>query len=117
MELIPAEVHQVIDGDTVDLDLSLGFGVVLRQRARLLGLNCPEKNTEAGRAASAFVRAWADGCNDQVLVEVCEKREKYGRLLVRLFPRDGVGCLNDRLLAEELAIPYDGAGPREGSTK
>ena len=117
MELIPAEVYQVVDGDTVDLDLELGFGVVLRQRARILGLNCPEKNTEAGKTAVAFVRTWMDACNDRVLVDAAEKREKYGRLLVRLYPQDGMGCLNDQLLAEELATPYDGAGPREGSTK
>lgn len=52
---------EVIDGDTYVLDLDLGFHVKLRVHVRLLGIDCPEKNTHAGRAAKAFAQEWFGG--------------------------------------------------------
>jgi endonuclease YncB( thermonuclease family) len=53
-----AKLHRVIDGDTFELDIDLGFGCWTRQTIRLQGLDCPERNTPEGRAAKAFTEAW-----------------------------------------------------------
>ena len=46
-----AKVHRVIDGDTVILDVDLGFSTFIREPFRILGINAPELGTEAGTAA------------------------------------------------------------------
>ncbi|GAA3371172.1 hypothetical protein GCM10020367_20760 [Streptomyces sannanensis] len=116
MELIPARVLEVVDGDTLDVELRLGFGLLLHQRVRLLGLNCPERGTEAGGTAEAFTRDWVERAEGAVSVETDERREKYGRLLARVYS-GSMTCLNDDLLTQGHAAPYDGAGPREGARK
>lgn len=99
----------VVDGDTVDLDLDLGFSLVLRQRVRLYGIDTPEVRTrdaaekERGLAAKAFVQAWfAEGA--EVLVRTT-KEEKFGRMLADCF-REGRPTLAQELLSRGLAKPY-----------
>ena len=65
-----ARVRRVIDGDTLDMDIDLGFEVVLASRVRLLGINTPEVvgvNKAGGLAATEFVREWLrDRVNGEV---------------------------------------------------
>ena len=55
---------KVVDGDTLDLDLDLGFSLVLRQRVRLCGLDTPEIRSKdpaekaRGQESQAFVSGW-----------------------------------------------------------
>ncbi|MET9732008.1 thermonuclease family protein [Streptomyces sp. NPDC006458] len=110
MNTYPATVEAVVDADTLDVDIDLGFGIHVRQRVRLLGLNTPEKNTPAGRAASTWVTDWLTQHPTGLVVET-QRKEKYGRWLATITAADGA-CLNTDLLATSHAAAYDGHGPR-----
>lgn len=76
---VPAEVIRVIDGDTIELTLDLGWRIYLRAPCRLLGINCPEKNTAAGLAAKAYAQ---DVIKPGMPVRfISHKLDKYGRPL------------------------------------
>lgn len=108
--IVPATVMRHIDGDTVVMDLDLGWRVWLRDvSVRLASINCPELNTPAGKAAAARTRELCPvGC---AVVVLSHSLDKYGRVLANvLLPdqRDLAGVL----LAEGHAAP---AGRRGGS--
>ena len=50
-----AKPIDVIDGDTVDLLIDLGFGVHIKERCRLYGIDAPEMPSEAGKAAKIYL--------------------------------------------------------------
>lgn len=88
-------VHRCIDGDTAEISIDLGFGVILKNRkVRLLGLDAPERYTATGPRATAGLRELihefgsvdADYPEDVVvLLETkLDKNDKYGRILARL---------------------------------
>ena len=52
-----AKLIEVIDADTVDLLIDLGFGVHVKERCRLYGIDAPEMPTEAGKAAKAYLES------------------------------------------------------------
>ena len=88
-----AKLVRVVDGDTVVLDIDLGFRIRLQDYVRLHGVNAPEifgaNATPAGRAAMVFTCAWFE--NDPQLYlqsHGLNEREKYGRVLGTIY-RDG----------------------------
>jgi micrococcal nuclease len=105
-----ATVTRIVDGDTLHLDVDLGCDTTLAMTVRLYGLNCPEMNTDAGKAAKAFVEewAWTRVSTDVGLVirTVKDKKEKYGRYLADLLPDDGSPSLCTALLESGHAVPY-----------
>jgi endonuclease YncB( thermonuclease family) len=106
-----ATVTRVVDGDTLDLQLDLGFGVFTRQRVRLLGINAPEHNTDDGKKAIDFVTAWVAEHGPQFTVRTQkDKKEKYGRYLATVL--SDTAELGQALIDAGLAVPYDGSGPR-----
>jgi micrococcal nuclease len=104
-------VAKVVDGDTVDLDLDLGFSIILRQRVRLIGIDAPEVRTrdaaekQLGHLARDYVIWWLERPG-QVLVRTT-KEEKYGRMLADCF-RVGEPSLCTMLPELGLAVPYQG---------
>jgi len=109
------ELDRVVDGDTIDVDIALGFDVMLKkQRIRLYGLNTPESRTrdleekKYGLAAKARLKELLEGAETLILRTQIDKkaRGKYGRILGTLFA-DGVD-LNALLVSEGHAIPYYG---------
>lgn len=110
-----AKVVRTVDGDTIDVELDLGFDITLKARVRLVGINTPESRTRdleekaAGLAAKEYVGKWLlHFCGNQCIIETkLDGRGKFGRVLGRVLSDDGV-CLNDLLLAEGHAVPYDG---------
>ena len=104
-----AKVRRVIDGDTLDLDIDLGFHITLSERVRLMGIDTPETRTRNlvekadGLKAKEFVIGFvADG---SVVIKV-HGFGKFGRPLVDLYK--GSVCLNDQLVLHGLAAPYFG---------
>ena len=95
-----AKVVRVVDGDTVDLDVDLGFYMTTRIRARLLGVDTPERGQTDYAKATTFLATLLDQVTDQDgYIELqTEKTGKYGRWLVYI---KGV---NDQL---EAIWPYD----------
>ena len=86
-----AKLIEVIDGDTVDLLIDLGFGVHVQERCRLYGIDAPEMPTEAGKAAKAYLESLIAKA-DKLFVATRkmprrpkEKTDKYGRYLAVLY--------------------------------
>jgi micrococcal nuclease len=74
-------IIKVVDGDTVDAQVDLGFDISIKLRFRLAWINAPEMNTEEGKAAKLRLMELlpvATICNVRTLKD---KREKYGRYL------------------------------------
>ena len=114
-----ATVLHVVDGDTVDLSVSLGFEMKTETRFRLLGINTPESYgpgaSPAGQAAKAFVQAALPAGTPLVIRTEKDRKEKYGRYLVTLFVCDAKGVpaatsLNQQLVDRGHAKAYDGKG-------
>ncbi|MEW1565845.1 thermonuclease family protein [Streptomyces sp. NPDC093509] len=102
-----ARLVKVVDGDTVDLDVDLGFDIHTRQRIRLLGINCPEHGSIAGDDATAFTKQWlTEHGPDLTLRTVKDRKEKYGRLLGTIVASTRI--LNSDLVTEGHAVDYDG---------
>ncbi len=106
-------VSRVVDGDTVDVDVDLGFGVWLRnERVRLAGVDTPEKRTrdaaekKAGIKASEFTAKMLNEAEEIVLVSHEKGKGKYGRILGTLMC-DGMS-LNDALISSGNAKEYWG---------
>ena len=107
------QVLKVVDGDTIDADIDLGFDISLTKRVRLSGVDTPESRTTdlKEKALGLEVKEWLkkniDGKkNILIKTELPDSTEKYGRILGRLYVDDV--CLNDRMISEGYAWEYDG---------
>lgn len=106
-----AIVDKVVDGDTVDLSIDLGFDIWHRARVRLMGIDTPEKWFNYGKVVKQYV---ADMVEFKPVQISTYKADKYGRYLVDIFV-DGVdGSLNNHLVENKMALAYDG-GNRAGT--
>lgn len=100
------EVVRVVDGDTVDLSVDLGFHIGIVVRFRLLGVNAPESRTATGPAATEFVKDW---CRSHSSLRVrTAKADSFGRWLAWLEPTDDGISLNEALLAAGHAVAFRG---------
>ena len=112
-------IRYVVDGDTVDVDIDLGFGVWLRdQRVRLYGIDTPESRTRDlteklfGFAAKDFVKDYLPIGSTQVLKTFIGKdgedmRGKFGRILGDFFINDGK-MLVETMIKEGYGVAYHG---------
>lgn len=106
------KVERVIDGDTVDVVLDLGFNVSLKQRFRILGINTPELKDkdpfERARAIEAkkFAEDWF-GSEGELRVE-SYKDDKYGRMLGDFYfgQRESYTSFSEAILKANLAGKY-----------
>ena len=87
-----AKLIEVIDGDTVDLLVDLGFGIHVKERFRLYGIDAPEMPTEAGKIAKAYLESLLGAATGDLYVATIkmtrrpqEKTDKYGRYLAELY--------------------------------
>lgn len=103
-----AHVLKVLDGDTVGLDIYLGLDLHKHETIRFLGIDAPEKNTDAGKVSKKFMEDLLSD-KDVILVTKADKREKYGRLLGVVWL--GSQNVNELMIQKNLAKAYDG-GPR-----
>jgi len=107
------KVVRVVDGDTVDVDIDLGFGVWLRKsRIRLLGVDTPESRTRdldekaRGKLASQFLSTSILHADNLVIQTKLDKKGKFGRVL-GVIVADDVD-LNQALINNYLAVAYTG---------
>lgn len=91
-----AVVNRVVDGDTLDMTIDLGFGIKRDERIRLWGIDTPETyrprnqaESEHGRAATARVRELVEGRTVRLLTE--QEQGKYGRYLGSVRLLESVG--------------------------
>ena len=104
---------KVVDGDTVDVDIDLGFGVWMRdQRIRLYGIDTPESRTSDdkekvyGLAAKDFVVKWTNA-GDLSLKTFKDDRGKFGRILGEIW-YGGKHNVNQLLVDNHHAVRYHG---------
>ncbi len=108
-----ASIERIVDGDTVDVMVDLGFKMFTRQRVRLYGINTPESRTrdleekKRGKAATARLTELLDGVSRQICLESHEFG-KYGRCLGTLYSPDGETNFNQTLVDEGHAVEYFG---------
>ena len=118
-----AKVTEVVDGDTVVVDIDLGFDVKLTdQKVRLLGVDTPESRTSDkiekvfGLASKDFAKKFIEGCKDKYVIlrthisdDVDSSgREKFGRLLGEVVHPETKKVLNDELITNGYAVRYMG---------
>lgn len=101
-----ATVTRVIDGDTVVLDVDLGFRIRHQVTARLDGIDAPELHTGGGGLAKMALVGLVSGRTLRADT-VMDRTEKYGRVLVTLFLEDG-STANQAMLDSGNARPYSG---------
>ncbi|MEK9918728.1 MAG: thermonuclease family protein [Pelagibacteraceae bacterium] len=100
MYMYNCKLVRVIDGDTVELDIDLGFAVTLRERVRLEGVNTPEIRgraaESAGFEAKAFVEDWfASWKKFEYWSNKYNKHDKYGRSLGTIVAVDRFEVVSD----------------------
>jgi micrococcal nuclease len=113
-----AEVKKIVDGDTFDILIDLGFDTFRKGRVRLYGVNTPESRTtnieekKLGLAAKEFTDQWITAAGSKIKIEtILDKNEKYGRILARVWNEAG-SCLNTDIVASGLAREYFGVGDK-----
>ena len=107
-----AKIERVVDADTIDVSIDLGFDVWTRQRVRVAGLNAAEKNTQEGKNAIEYAKAVLKHNMEVLLRSHQDKREKFGRYLAEIWITNDESY-NEKLLKLGYAVPYDGKSPKE----
>jgi micrococcal nuclease len=110
-----ATVVRVVDGDTVDVDIDLGFGIWFRnQRIRLLGVDTPECRTtddlekRFGMLAKSVVETLCPVGAKIIVQTELDDKGKFGRVLGILMVQDATINLNEFLITERYAVAYHG---------
>lgn len=108
-------VNRIIDGDTVDVTIDLGFGINIDQRIRVAGIDSPEKRTRnleeksLGLDATVWMTNHLENSDDLIIkTEVEGALGKYGRVLGWLYIGQSEVSLNEKMVAEGYAWWYDG---------
>ena len=110
-EYIISNVIKVVDGDTIDVIIDVGFNMFRKERIRINRLDTPEmssSNLEEKKIAvlaKEFVNKWLRSQSTIRIKTI--KDDKYGRILGEIYGDDNI-CLNDLLLENGLAWDYDG---------
>ena len=113
-------IDRVLDGDTIDVTIDLGFDLYKKERVRVAGVDTPEKRTrdleekELGIHATNWLKEKLDGAiagDDDLVIrtELVGGVGKYGRLLGWLYiGGDASSSLNEQMIEEGFAWAYDG---------
>jgi len=114
-------IVKIVDGDTVDVDIDLGFGMSYKkQRVRMKGIDTPESRTrdlvekKFGKASKKHLKEMLS--NAEMVTLVSHDKGKFGRILGDLYCWDNVGhpayetkfCANQKMIEDNHAVPYDG---------
>ena len=113
------KIDKVLDGDTIDVTIDLGFDLYKKERVRVAGVDTPEKRTRdleekaLGIDATNWLKEKLDSTiagDDELTVrtELHGGVGKYGRLLGWLYIGDGDLSLNEQMIEEGYAWAYDG---------
>ena len=107
------KVRRVVDGDTVDIDIDLGFGVWLhKERVRIYGIDTPESRTrdkeekKYGLMAKEFVKQFVKGDSIKLTTQKYDAKGKFGRILGDIIVDNK--SLSDTMIQEHHAVIYHG---------
>ena len=108
-------VNKVVDGDTIDASIDLGFDISLEKRIRLAGVDTPESRTTdlkekaMGLESKEWLKKKLEGAKDIIIkTELPDSTEKYGRIIGHLFINGQETSLNNQMITEGYALAYDG---------
>ena len=108
-------VLKVVDGDTIDASIDLGFDISLSKRIRLAGIDAPESRTTnlkekaLGLESKEWLKKTLEGAKDIIIkTEKPDSTEKYGRIIGHLFINDQETSLNNQMIDEGYALAYEG---------
>ena len=108
-------VVKVVDGDTIDADIDLGFDISLTKRIRLAGIDTPESRTrdayekKLGLQSKDWLKNRLQFAKDIIIrTELPDSTEKYGRIIGHLYINGEDVSLNNQMIIEGYAIEYDG---------
>ena len=123
------KVLRVVDGDTVDVDIDLGFGIVLSdERVRIMGIDTPESRTRDkveklfGKASKYRLESLLGEIailKTQINKDGEDMKGKFGRILGDFIVEDGYGgykngsLITEIMVAEGHAVPYTGGSKEE----
>jgi len=108
-------VGRIVDGDTIDADIDLGFDISLTKRIRLAGIDTPESRTKdldekkLGLDAKYWLKHRLEDAEDIIIrTELPDSTEKYGRIIGNLYINGEEVSLNNQMITEGYALAYDG---------
>lgn len=109
------KVTGVVDGDTIDCDIDLGFNVSYSQRVRLAGIDTPESRTKdknekvLGLEAKEYVKSKLKDAQSVVIkTELPDSSEKYGRILGWIYVDGSPKSVNEQMIEDGYAWSYMG---------
>ena len=109
------KVTKVVDGDTIDVDIDLGFDISFSSRVRLAGIDTPESRTTdkmekaLGLEAKAYLKSQIESAKTIVIkTEKMNSSEKYGRILGWLFLDGSSVSMNEKMIEDGHAWGYLG---------
>ena len=113
------KINKVVDGDTIDVTIDLGFDLLKKERVRIAGVDTPEKRTRnleekaLGIDATEWLKARLNDTikgDDELLIrtELVGGVGKYGRLLGWLYIGESSISINEQMITEGYAWEYDG---------
>ena len=109
------KVTKVVDGDTIDVDIDLGFNISYAQRVRLAGIDTPESRTKdlrekaLGLEVKDKIKKAIESAKTVIIkTELPDSTEKYGRILGWVYLDGAAKSLNEQLIEEGYAWSYMG---------
>ena len=109
------KVENVVDGDTIDVLIDLGFDILFQSRVRLAGIDTPESRTKdlkeksLGLESKEYLKkALKDAKSVVIKTEKMDSSEKYGRILGWIYVNDDTVSLNDMMINDGYAWGYLG---------
>jgi micrococcal nuclease len=109
------KVTNVVDGDTIDVEIDLGFDISFSSRVRLAGIDTPESRTTdkaekvLGLEAKEYVKSKIKDAKEVIIkTEKMDSSEKYGRILGWVFLDGSKVSINEQMIADGYAWGYLG---------
>ena len=109
------EIYKVIDGDTIDASIDLGFGIYLTRKIRLAGMDTPESRTTdlkektLGLQSKEWIKRRLEFAKDILIkTELPDSTEKYGRIIGHLYINGEDTSLSTQMIDAGYALLYDG---------
>jgi micrococcal nuclease len=109
------KVTKVVDGDTIDVDIDLGFDISFSSRVRLAGIDTPESRTKdkfekaLGLESKEYLSKYLKDAKSVVIkTEKINSTEKFGRILGWIYINGDTESLNDKMINDGYAWGYMG---------
>jgi micrococcal nuclease len=110
-----SRLYKVVDGDTIEVDIDLGFDIAIHKRVRLAGIDTPESRTKDAYEKKLGLEAkeWLklrlkDGETLRIKTEKPDSTEKYGRILGWLYIDSDTTSINETMIQQGYAWSYLG---------